>query len=212
VNVTTLPDAPLASLAAQINEAHRQCVAAASSALEHARRAGTLLAEAKGKCGHGQWLPWLKENFDFSERTAQNYMKVAREWPRLAEANPQRVADLSYREAVKLLEAPRQPKDGEPTLPEMREGFVYRAVDDDGRLAEIVPLGDVFYVAVYTDLDTDSACVQYARRGVFKHGIAEVLAFSDFVPAGGWQEEPRDGKGPPWPASKHAKWQAEGGK
>jgi hypothetical protein len=50
VTVNTLPDTPLADLAAQINDRHQQCVAAAGSALEHARQAGELLAQAKGRC------------------------------------------------------------------------------------------------------------------------------------------------------------------
>jgi hypothetical protein len=95
--VLALPD-----LATQINEEHRQCLQAANATLEHARRAGELLEQAKAQLDHGQWLPWLKEHFPFSERMAQNYMRVAREWPRL-EANPQRVADLSFRDALKLL-------------------------------------------------------------------------------------------------------------
>jgi hypothetical protein len=106
--MNTLPDKPLADLASEIGEAHRQCVAAASSALEYARRAGELLIEAKARVAHGEWLPWLKANFDFSEKTAQNYMRLAREWPKLVEANPQRVADLSCREALRLLAAPEE--------------------------------------------------------------------------------------------------------
>jgi phage N-6-adenine-methyltransferase len=45
---------------------------------------------------HGEWLPWLKGNFNGSERHARNYMRVA--------ANRQRVADLSsLRAALKEL-------------------------------------------------------------------------------------------------------------
>jgi hypothetical protein len=102
-----VPGSKLTGLAARINEEHRLCLEAATSALEHARAAGLLLIEAKAKVAHGGWLPWLQANVPFGERTAQNYMRLAREWPKLAEANPQRAAGLSYREAVKLLEAPR---------------------------------------------------------------------------------------------------------
>ena len=39
---------------------------------------GNLLIEAKDKVAHGEWLPWLKENFGGSESSAQNYMSAAR--------------------------------------------------------------------------------------------------------------------------------------
>ena len=38
---------------------------------------GSLLAEAKDKIPHGEWLPWLKNEFSMSERSAQQYVKAA---------------------------------------------------------------------------------------------------------------------------------------
>lgn len=38
---------------------------------------GTLLAEAKERVPHGVWLPWLREHFSISDRSAQKYMKAA---------------------------------------------------------------------------------------------------------------------------------------
>ncbi len=38
---------------------------------------------------HGEWLPWLTEQVEFSERTARNFMRLAREW-----TNRQALADL----------------------------------------------------------------------------------------------------------------------
>jgi Protein of unknown function (DUF3102) len=39
---------------------------------------GKELLLAKAQMEHGQWLPWLKKNFGWSNSTAQNYMNVAR--------------------------------------------------------------------------------------------------------------------------------------
>ena len=39
---------------------------------------GGLLLEAKAQLEHGEWLPWLKENFGSSVQTAENYMNAAR--------------------------------------------------------------------------------------------------------------------------------------
>jgi hypothetical protein len=99
------PDDPT-QLAERINDEHRRCVEAACSTLEHARKAGELLLEAKAQLPHGGWLPWLREHFTFSDRVARNYMRVAREWDRIAEANRNHGSDLTYRQGLRLLSAP----------------------------------------------------------------------------------------------------------
>jgi DUF3102 family protein len=38
---------------------------------------GGLLIEARAQLKHGEWLPWLKENFGSSTHTAENYMAAA---------------------------------------------------------------------------------------------------------------------------------------
>src|SRR4029453_15369356 len=47
--------------------------------LEHYRRAGALLIEAKSQLQHGEWRAWLKRNFVLSHETARRYMNLARE-------------------------------------------------------------------------------------------------------------------------------------
>jgi hypothetical protein len=37
---------------------------------------GDLLAEAKKQIKHGEWLPWIEENFSMSQATAQRYLQV----------------------------------------------------------------------------------------------------------------------------------------
>lgn len=73
-----------------------------NAGLGHAIRAGQLLSEAKDAVPHGQWLPWLKENFNLSERTAQKLMRVAAELP-----NTTHASYLSVRGALALLATPR---------------------------------------------------------------------------------------------------------
>jgi len=91
-------------LAAEINESHRLSLKHATKAIEHAMRCGEMLTEAKAKVAHGQWLPGLRENVEFSDRSAQAYM---RGWRRYRQ-NPQRVADLSFREALDQTTTPRR--------------------------------------------------------------------------------------------------------
>ena len=91
------------ALASQICIEHSAALAAATSATEHAIRCGDLLIEAKAGLEHGQWLPWLKENCPFSERTAQAYMRLAQKVSEFDEQEAQRVADLPVRDAVKAI-------------------------------------------------------------------------------------------------------------
>lgn len=102
------------ALTARINEEHRACEEAARSAVGHAIRCGEMLAEAKSRTAHGQWGSWLRQNFAGSERTAQTYMRVARNREKL---NPQRAADLSLRSALRELEPPGEEGEPEPAEP-----------------------------------------------------------------------------------------------
>ena len=52
----------LVSLASDINREHQFAFGKAREALEHARRAGELLIQAKAGVPHGEWLPWLAAN------------------------------------------------------------------------------------------------------------------------------------------------------
>lgn len=43
----------------------------------HAVEIGKLLIEAKEQVDHGEWYKWLEENFNLSEKMANNFMRVA---------------------------------------------------------------------------------------------------------------------------------------
>ena len=98
-----------ASIADRANAEHAACLAAASDALDHAMRAGDLLAEAKSGCEHGQWQQWLADNFDGSVRLAQSYMRLAVNREQFAKT--QTSAHLSIDSALKLLASPAVPDD-----------------------------------------------------------------------------------------------------
>ena len=70
---------------------------AGASILEIGRR----LLEAKAQLDHGEWLHWLEHQVDFSEGTAQRFMRLAREYP-----NPSPVTDLGVSKALQLLALP----------------------------------------------------------------------------------------------------------
>lgn len=70
---------------------------------------GRCLIEAKESLPHGEWLPWLNERAELSERAARRFMRLAREW-----SNPTALSDLGATKALTLLALP----------PEEREQFM----------------------------------------------------------------------------------------
>jgi hypothetical protein len=129
----------LDALAKQINAAHEAATESISRGLLQARHSGQLLLQAKAKLSHGQWLPWLREKTNVSERLAQQYMKIASQWERLSAKSETRVSDLSFRGALEVLaqkdepeaqEAPPAPGLVMPPMPAFREGCAYVAVFD----------------------------------------------------------------------------------
>jgi hypothetical protein len=66
----TLPNRTIDAITAELNTALRRETADILTI-------GGLLAEAKEKIPHGGWLPWLKDEFSMSERSAQKYVKAA---------------------------------------------------------------------------------------------------------------------------------------
>lgn len=83
---------------------------------------GHRLIEAKSLLAHGEWLPWLTEQVEFSERSAQTFMRLAREW-----SNPQTLADLGAAKVLVLLSLPE---------PE-REAFLAEVPAEDMSVREL---------------------------------------------------------------------------
>jgi hypothetical protein len=93
----------LADLAARIKAEHEAVGIALKDSVRHAIMAGELLLQAKDQVPHGQWLPWLRDHCTISERTAQLYMRVAKNRSEIEDQIRNGVADLSLNEAVALL-------------------------------------------------------------------------------------------------------------
>ena len=84
----------------EINFYKRQ---AGSAILEIGKR----LVEAKAQLSHGEWLPWLEKKVAFSERSAQQYMRLWKEYGKSALS-----ADLSISKALVLLALPDSEREG----------------------------------------------------------------------------------------------------
>ena len=139
----------LRDLAKEIDEHHREVGNSLSRAVEHAIKAGGLLNTVKGQLRHGEWMPWLAENFDGSASTAANYMRCAKNRSALRKLLKERDAEdgaLSLSAALKELSTPRDTSKpaleaGEPNLqrPANLEA-IYR--EDHERAKQLKP-GDV---------------------------------------------------------------------
>ena len=86
---------------------------------------GQRLLEAKAMLPRGEWLPWLTERVEFSERQAQRFMKLAQEW-----SNPTALSDLGATKALALLALP----------PEERQKFLSENHIVDGEEKSVIDM------------------------------------------------------------------------
>jgi len=103
-------------LTVAIRQEHEAASAAAGAALRHALEAGRLLAEARAAISHGAWESYVRESCGIAPRTASLYLRLHRHRDRLP--NRQHVADLSVRQAARLLERPRVKAEPVAAVPE----------------------------------------------------------------------------------------------
>ncbi|QXE20433.1 DUF3102 domain-containing protein [Clostridium sp. 001] len=79
---------------------------------------GRRLVEAKQMLAHGEWGKWLKESVDYSQRTANNLMRIFQEYGADQitligdNSKSQAFANLSYSQAIALLEIPEDEREG----------------------------------------------------------------------------------------------------
>jgi Protein of unknown function (DUF3102) len=90
----------LAELATNINAYHAIAEESTRKGLVAYRNAGEALLEAKQKCGHGNWLAWLKKNVKFSNQRASECMRLAAGWDKLPPGG-----NLSLKEALTIIAA-----------------------------------------------------------------------------------------------------------
>jgi len=99
---------------AEIIELRRQ---AQCMALAYIVEIGRRLVEAKSILPHGEWGQWLKEEVDFSQSTANSYMKLFDEYGSTqmtlfgAFTNSQSFANLPYTKALQLLAVPAEERE-----------------------------------------------------------------------------------------------------
>lgn len=104
----------LDTLANEVREAHISVLNAAADMLTHAKTAGEKLIAAqkehKRVRQHDRslppWTEWLSQKCTVSVRTAQDYMRLAKEWKELSEDQKPMVARMSIRAAIRYFRGP----------------------------------------------------------------------------------------------------------
>jgi hypothetical protein len=102
-------------LAREINTEHGQVETYKRNTVQHAIRCGDLLLEMKRRVGHGNWLAWLGEHFEASERTARNYMEIAK-----SAAVADLRDDTTMRSALRALASPSRSQEPKCRLTEQQ--------------------------------------------------------------------------------------------
>jgi hypothetical protein len=159
---------PLADLAARIRAEHAAYGDAARKGVEHAMTAGDLLLLAKARLGHGQWLPWLTKHCSLSERSAQLYMRLARNRAQI-DGKSESVADLTLRAAASIL-TPNDSDDAADACARKNEWYTPGDLIERARIA----MGTI---------DVDPASCEFAQR---------------VVKSAEWFDQKRNGLAHPW--------------
>lgn len=113
VNVPMTAQRDIRTVTAEIRSLHRQ---AQCMVLGYAIEIGRKLKEAKTLLPYGQWGQWLREEVEFSQSTAQNFMKIfeeygARQVSLFGDAESQTLGNLPYTNALKLLALPAEERE-----------------------------------------------------------------------------------------------------
>lgn len=102
------------TLAEQINILHDHADYHKSQEIVYRAKEGERLNQAKQRLEHGQFIPWLEQNTKVSRQQANNYMRLAREYPELLDDNANvksTLHSLTMTQANELINAPEQVKE-----------------------------------------------------------------------------------------------------
>jgi hypothetical protein len=94
--LSMIPKRSLAERAAKANQYHNSAAAAYAQASYFAVMCGLELLAAKAQCQHGEWIPWVEANCEFTDRAASKYMSIAElAMPRLQGGQPAALIDVA---------------------------------------------------------------------------------------------------------------------
>ena len=125
-------------LTEKANTLYQQMQLIGAMGIQVAAQAGQCLTVIKERVGHGNWGNWCKQNLQFSERKAQNMMKLSAEMREKNSifANPQTFADIEISKVYELLSAPEEVQKAMIENPEAEDMNVREFKDEIRRLKE----------------------------------------------------------------------------
>jgi hypothetical protein len=142
---------------------------------------GRELIAAKAAVLHGQWLPWLKVEFGWSDSTAQNYMAVARKFPTLGNMTSITI-DATALYALSAPDVPQEARveavsraeDGEHISKADAEAMIAKAIEVERAPGRYMEVGQAFKLSSVHDfsgitidataLFGSRQCIAAARR------------------------------------------------
>jgi len=91
------------TLVDEINREHELSLECLRSSYYHALRVGELLLQVKNKLLHGDFIKWINANCKFTERSAQNYMKLYKYRELVEQEKTKRVSFLELEAGVESI-------------------------------------------------------------------------------------------------------------
>ena len=134
--IVDLDEKSTEELTEKANTLYQQMQLIGAVGIQMAADAGRCLTKIKERIGHGNWGDWCKRNLEFSERKAQNMMKLAAEMHEKNGifSNPQTFADIEISKVYALLAAPEEVQKAVLDDPKMEEASVREFQDEIKRL------------------------------------------------------------------------------
>lgn len=138
---------------------------------------GKRLIEAKNQVQHGQWLEWLRTKVSFSQQTANNFMRVAEEFP-----NYNSISNLSQTKIFALLNASQEVRNeilerndiGEISVNRLKEE-IKKVTEENSKLKESNQV-------LLEDLDSAQRLAAEQPQVIEKEIIKEVEVIKQVVP------------------------------
>lgn len=175
-------------LTAKTNTLYQQMQLIGAVGIQMAADAGRCLTKIKERIGHGNWGDWCKRNLEFSERKAQNMMKLAAEMHEKNGifSNPQTFADIEISKVYALLAAPEEVQKAVLDDPKMEEASVREFQDEIKRLK-----AELAAERAKEQVDTSAEELAAAEQKI-KELSAQVKILQEGKSEAEWEQEVQD--------------------
>ena len=186
--IVDLDEKSTEELTEKANTLYQQMQLIGAVGIQMAADAGRCLTKIKERIGHGNWGDWCKRNLEFSERKAQNMMKLAAEMHEKNGifSNPQTFADIEISKVYALLAAPEEVQKAVLDDPKMEEASVREFQDEIKRLK-----AELAAERAKEQVDTSAEELAAAEQKI-KELSAQVKILQEGKSEAEWEQEVQD--------------------